>query len=198
MAYSDFTLERALKDFSLTLVENVALFPNAGEVPVSDFLRAILVENTPLALAIHTEKARSEMIVAPILIELRRMQDHRISLFSGIDFSVDKDRGLAGYCDYILSRSAEQLMLKAPIVTVVEAKNDNVKSGYGQCAAGMVAAQIFNQKNEQNEPVIYGVVTTGSIWKFLRLEGTTLWIDSQEFYLDNLERIQWILLSIVA
>ena len=183
---------------SLKLIETVALFPNASEVSIGEHLQTTLAENTPLALAIHTEKARSEMIITPILIELRRMQDRRISLFSGVDFTVNSEKGLTGFCDYILSRSAEQLILKAPILTIVEAKNDNIKSGYGQCAAAMVAVQLFNKQNGLDEPLTYGIVTTGSIWRFLRLEAETLNIDVQEYYLDNLERIFWILLAIVA
>lgn len=198
MAYSEFTLDKVVREFALKLVETVPLFPTAGELALSERLKAILEENTPLALAIHTEKARSEMIIAPILIELRRLEDRRISLFSGIDFTVDAEKGLTGYCDYILSRSAEQLFLKAPILTIVQAKNDNIKAGYGQCAAAMIAAQIFNQQNGQNEPVIYGIVTTGSIWRFLRLETEILCIDTQEYYLDNVETIQWILMAIVG
>ncbi len=54
-------------------------------VPVSPSLRSILDEYVPLATSIHTEKARSEFIVAPILLEVRRLMDRRISLFSGLE-----------------------------------------------------------------------------------------------------------------
>ena len=96
-----------------------------------------------LAVAIGTEKAKSEMIVANILIELREQFEHRISLFSGIDFSVDVESGLTGVCDFLVSLSPEQFYLEAPVIVLVEAKNADVKLGLGQCVAEMLAAQRF-------------------------------------------------------
>ncbi|MFM8005054.1 MAG: hypothetical protein ACKO86_08930, partial [Dolichospermum sp.] len=91
------------------------------------------------------EKARSEMIITPILLEVRRKANYQISLFSGTDFNVDIERGLNGYCDFVISRSKEQLTINAPVLIIVEAKNENIKGGLGQCAAAMLAAQLFNE-----------------------------------------------------
>jgi hypothetical protein len=77
-----------------------------------------------LALAINTEKSRSEMIAAPILLEFRDLAVPSISLFSGRPFNVDKEKGLTGVCDFIISRSPEQLFIKAPVIVVAEAKNE--------------------------------------------------------------------------
>jgi hypothetical protein len=62
--------------------------------------RTPLRENVALALNIHTEKARSEMIIAPMLIEVRKILNRQISLFSGVEFNVDASLGLTGVCDY--------------------------------------------------------------------------------------------------
>jgi hypothetical protein len=193
MSYSEFTLATALRAFALTLDETTDLFHATPEVAVPPRLQDLLDENVPLALAIHTEKARSELIVMPILVELRRMLDRRISLFSGIDFTVDPARGLNGVCDFIVSRSPEQLVLNAPALVLIEAKNDNIKSGLGQCIAAMVAAQEFNQREGNPAALISGVVTTGSIWKFLRLTETVISVDVPEYYLDRLPKILGIL-----
>ena len=72
-------------------------------------LRSVLDEYVPLAIVDRTEKARSELIIAPILVEVRRLTGRRISLFSGIEFNVGAEAGLIGYCDFILSRSPLQL-----------------------------------------------------------------------------------------
>ena len=74
-----------------------------------------------IATAINTDKVRSELIVAPIMAEVRRQTGNRVSLFSGSAFDVDGGRGLTGYCDFILSASREQLEITAPVVTLVEA-----------------------------------------------------------------------------
>lgn len=73
MAYDEFTFDEVLRRFRLTLDEQTDLFSATKESAPSELLRTLLDESVPLALAIHTEKARSEMIVAPILIELRRL-----------------------------------------------------------------------------------------------------------------------------
>ncbi len=196
MAYSDFTLIEIKEKFQFETEEETNIFPIVTEEKISGTLNEILKENIPLALAIHTEKARSEMIVTPILIELRKILNHRISLFSGVEFNVDKEKGLNGVCDYIISLSKEQLYINSPVISVVEAKNDNIKSGLAQCAAEMIAARIFNEKKGNQINAIYGIVTTGSNWRFLKLDDI-LYIDVKEYYLEQLGIIMGILLHIV-
>jgi len=196
MSYSDFTISDINDKFQLDIEESINLFSDIEKVLISDSLNQILEENIPLALAIHTEKARSEMIVTPILIELRKILNHQISLFSGIEFNVDKEKGLDGTCDYLISLSKEQLYVNSPVISVVEAKNDNIKAGLGQCSAEMVASKIFNEQKGNKISTIFGIVTTGSNWRFLKLE-KSLYIDRKEYYIEQLEKIMGILLYMI-
>ena len=132
MAYNDFTLDTLIAQFSLQVQEESNYFKLFAPLPISDLLRQILQENVPLALDISTEKARSEFIIAPVLSEVRRQLDHRISLFSGVEFNVNPEQGLRGVCDFLLSLSPLQLTIQIPVVMVVEAKNENVKQGISQ------------------------------------------------------------------
>ena len=193
MPYSQFSIETIATDFGITISEQVDLFAGIPEVEYSTFLAETLEFNIPLALAIDTEKSRSELIVTPILVELKRQLKSQISLFSGKDFNVNTAKGLSGRCDFLISRSPEQLFIKAPVVAVVEAKNDNIQSGLGQCMAEMIAAQLFNQEKGNAIATVYGVVTTGSIWKFLQLVDQTLEIDLTEYFLNNVGKIVGIL-----
>jgi hypothetical protein len=197
MAYSDFTLNDLKRTFALVYNEQTDLFGSIAEGDVGDLLTTILREHIPLALAIHTEKARSELILVPILVEVRRRFQRQISLFSGVDFSVAPQQGLNGICDYILSAAPEQLVVTAPVVMIVEAKNDNIKAGLAQCIAEMVAAQQFNRQEGNGLTTIYGVVSTGSIWKFLKLEDQTVSIDLPEYYLESVGKILAILMNIM-
>lgn len=197
MSYSDFSLEDIKERFKLHLNEQEDLFDSIPPVEISALLRDTLAESVPLALAISTEKARSELIIAPVLLEVRRQVDHPISLFSGVDFTVDAEQGLRGVCDYLLSRSPEQLTIEAPVVTVVEAKNENIKAGIGQCLAEMVAVQLFNRLKGQELPAVYGAVTTGNNWKFLRLVGNTANVDLAEYHIKEVGRIVGILVSML-
>ena len=195
MPYSQFTVEDVVTQFDITLVEKVGTFADIPEVKMSELLEKILEYNVPLALAVASEKARSEMIIAPILIELKQQLSDKISLFSGKEFTVDMERGLNDFCDFLISLSAEQIFINAPVITLVEAKNDNIDSGLGQCMAEMVGAQLFNLRKGREIKTIYGTVTTGSVWKFLKLEGQVIEIDLKEYYLSELGKILGILKS---
>ncbi|WP_413161363.1 hypothetical protein ACL6C3_22700 [Capilliphycus salinus ALCB114379] len=198
MSYSEFTLDRVVKTFNLTLSEQVNLFVEIPEVECSSFLLQTLEYNVPLALAISTEKARSELIIAPILLELRRQLQDQISLFSGTEFNVAPELGLNGTCDFIISREREFLFLRSPVVTLVEAKKENINSGLGQCIAEMIAAQLFNEREGNQIQSIYGVVTSGNIWKFLKLNQQVISIDLVEYYLRDLTKIMGILVHGVS
>jgi hypothetical protein len=152
------------------VIESFGTFGDLPIVSVSTFLTDLLVRFTPLALSIDTEKARSEYIVAPILFELKSQLQNQVSLFSGREFNVDVVLGLTGYCDFLVSRSTEQLLIEVPVLALVEAKNDNIASGLGQCMAEMIAAQMFNQQKGHPLEWVYGVVTTGTNWKFCACE----------------------------
>jgi hypothetical protein len=198
MAYYDFSLDRVRRDFSLVLDDDVDLFDHVGEVPVSPTLRSSLDECVPLAIDIGNEKARSELIIAPILLEVRRLTGRRIGFFTGVEFDVARDRGLTGFCDFILSRSRLQVVLSAPVMTIVEAKHENIKAGLGQCAAAMVAARIFNEREGDGPTTIHGAVTSGTNWRFLKLESNDLVLDRQEYALEPVGRILAILLHCVG
>jgi hypothetical protein len=159
----------------------------------SSYLQTTLNENVFLANAINTEKARLELIIAPVLLEVRRILNFQIGFFSGLEFNVDLQAGLSGYCDYILTASKESYEIRTPVVTLVEAKNESIKSGLGQCIAEMVAAQLFNQRNAEAIKSIYGAVTTGTDWKFLKLIDKTIWIDKRDYFINEVSQILGIL-----
>lgn len=198
MAYNKFKkLEQldlllGIKDVPQTWLPKI--FPTAR---VSTILLENLTdaENEPLG----TEKAKSEHIITPVLRELRRNNLHKFRAFSGYSFDVDESKGLSGYCDFILSAAAERSEILAPIFCLVEAKNDNVEKGLAQCGAEMYAAMLFNAQKGNPKEVIYGCVTTGFLWCFLKLENNLLYIDPNYIPLTFAEPhkvlavLQWVL-----
>ncbi len=198
MPYSNFTLEAVQKAFQLEIVQSVGIFSKTERVEPNVALTEALAKKVPLALAIGTEKAKSEMIVADVLIELREHFEHRISLFSGIDFNVDSENDLTGVCDFLVSLSPNQYYLEAPVIILIEAKKDDLITGLGQCVAEMIAAQRFNTEKGNDIPCIYGAITTGINWLFLKLEGKRLHIDMSAYMLEQCDKILGILASMVA
>ncbi len=195
MAYSDFKLAQVIQYFGLIVHEEFRIFAGFPKEKFSDLLSTILKENVDLAVAINTEKARSEMIISPILLDVRRKLDNKISLFSGVDFNVDNARGLNGFCGFLISLSQEQLFIRAPAITLVETKNENLKSGLGQCIAEMIAAQLFNEIQGNTIKTIYGVISVGTIWQFLKLVNDNVYIDLSEYYIRDIEQILGILVN---
>lgn len=193
MPYSKFTLSKAVEDFHLSIVEGGRFLPEITPVTPTPLLQAILKETLPWAIAVSTEKARSEGIINPVLLEVKRQLKGQISVFSGEEFNVEPEAELSGYCDFLLSRSTEQLFIKAPVVVIVEAKKEDLKPALGQCLAEMVAAQRFNQRRQQPISVIYGTVSSGTVWRLLKLEEQTVTIDLTDYPLPPVEQILGIL-----
>jgi hypothetical protein len=197
MAYNNFSLQDIVSQFDLTLIESAFCESLPPVSPKPEFLN-IFEQYLPLAQKAKSEKAKSELLVSPILVELLRLADNRVQLFSGEEFNVDRELGLNGFCDFLLSKSTISSIIQAPIVMLVEAKKGELDVGLGQCAAEMVAAQIFNANEDKTIPVVYGCVTSGKLWQFLKLENKDLTLDLNEYQVTPVERILGILKWMVS
>jgi hypothetical protein len=153
MAYNNFSLQDVIDRFEINLLESTFCDSLPPANPQPEFL-IILEQSLPLAQRARSQKAKSELLVSPILVEVRRLVGDRIQLFSGEEFNVDRDRGLNGFCDFLFSRSTTSYVIQAPILMLVEAKKGELDVGLGQCIAEMYAAQIFNQAKDKVIPVI--------------------------------------------
>jgi len=196
MAYSDFTLVEVVEKFTLTLL-NSQLFEDLLAIAPSAWLNETLDLGLDFGLKSGSEKARSEFIVAPILLEMERINNQKynqgfnqkFAIYSGKNLDADKERGLIGECDFILSKGAISYTVQTPIFALVEAKKNDVESGLGQCIAQMFGAQIFNLNHEEQINTIYGCVTTGERWQFLKLVERTIIIDSDRYYINEIVKI---------
>jgi hypothetical protein len=189
MPYSQFTTISKVKEaFGLKTQEGGRFIPAIQPIEASATLTAYLEESLPLASS-ASEKARSEGIIYPVLLEVRRILNRQISLFSGEDFTVDEAVGLNGMCDFLLSRSPEVLEIEAPAIVILEAKKADLRTGFGQCIAEMVAAQRFNVGKNRPVAVIYGSITSGTQWRFLKLEDNLVTIDLIDYPLPPVEQI---------
>ena len=197
MPYSSFTLDTVEETFQLEERGAAGIFADSEPVEPSAELANALAKKAPLAKAIGTEKAKSELIVADILVELREHFERRISLFSGIEFNVDAANDLSGVCDFVISLSPGQFSLKAPVIVLVGPKRDSLTDGLGQCVAEMVAAQRFNAEKGNDIRCVYGAITSGTEWLFLKLEGQTLSIDMATYHISQCDKVLGILVSMV-
>ena len=162
------------------------LLGDISEILPSETLKAILHRN--LLVPMKNEKAKSELIVMPILVEMFYI-NQRFKPLSGLSFNIDTSKGLKGVCDFLISAEAHNTDLESPVVCVYEAKNDSIEDWYGQCGAEMYAARLYNTQKGNDIHIIHGAVTNGFTWQFLKLEGQTLYIDSQRYGLANLPQL---------
>ena len=194
MAYTDFTLESAESELGVTTRPG-PIFPNLAPVPVPAWLRDLLARGMRLALV--SEKARSEFIVAPILLALRELSGDRIAILSGQRLDVDPARRLQGECDFLLALSEPVPRLRAPVAAVVEAKKNDIDAGLGQCIAQLVAVQVYNERSGRPLVSVYGCVTTGEDWQFLRLTGAEVTIGQGRHYISDVGGILAMLQAMV-
>ncbi|OKH43497.1 hypothetical protein NIES2101_30400 [Calothrix sp. HK-06] len=190
MPYSEFTtITKAEEAFGLTTVEGRRFIPEIELIKPSKQLVDYLEEVLPIAIATGSEKARSELIISPILIDVWRILEKQIGVFSGEEFNVDSSVGLNGRCDFLLSRSPKLIEIDAPAVVIVEAKKADLRSGIGQCVAEMVVAQRFNKIKNKPVNTIYGSVTSGTQWRFMKLEENTVTFDLSEYSIPPIDFI---------
>jgi len=199
MSYSHFTLKEIKDKFGIQIKESVSLFSKTQpSCEVSQFLSDFLESGIPLARSIGTDKARSEFIIAPVLAEIRKIMKNKISLFSGINFNVNQNHGLSGISDFIISSSDQQLELTKPVLTVVGAKDENIKAGIPRCMAEMIASRIFNEREGNGIKYVFGCVTTGTVWKFLRYSKGVIFVDTDDYYIREINKILGILSEIMS
>ena len=198
MAFGDFKYPEVLQQLGLTFDNSDSLFANVVPTPPSPLLEQQLRITSQLASTINTEKARSEWMVAPVLADFWARYHGRIGLYSGVNWNADPAAGLNGFCDYLISRSPQQMVITPPVLVVFEAKNENVAGGLGQCVAGMVGAQRVNRRANAADETIYGCVTTGSVWRFLRLAQATVTLDLTEYTIAQVDQLLGILTLILG
>ncbi|WP_338792149.1 hypothetical protein V9L05_16365 [Bernardetia sp. Wsw4-3y2] len=184
--YNKFSFDRIKRRFNLNEVQK-DLFEGITPVEPSEWLKQTM--EITADLPIKTEKARTEFILMPVLLELRKRTERMFTIYSGEYFNVEPREGLAGPSDIILSMGAESYSISSPVMSIVQAYKNNLDLGLGKCVAQMIAADIFNEREDNHITTIYGCVTTGEQWLFLRLEGDTIQIHPHRFFLNELTDI---------
>lgn len=196
MAYSKFTYDKVEQELGIYF-DSAHLFQGTlPEVPINEWLTTTLEMGKPFATL--SEKARSENLVHPILMYLCSYNKYQFSVYSGVDLNLDTERDLNGECDFILAKGEPNPRLNVPLFCMIEAKDQDIKKAVPQCIAQMEGARLYNEQHKKNMPIIWGCVTTGEIWLFLKLENGVAYIDIKRYALAKLEEVMGILQHIVS
>ncbi len=184
MAYTDYNLLRIEEEFGIKNQIGDLFLDIIQEIKPSEWLENAL--EIAKELPLRSEKAKSELIVMPILIELRNKNHKYFTIYSGDNLNIDDK--LKGECDFILSKDTKNFDINYPIIQVVEAKKNDIDIGIPQCAAQMLGAKKYNEKRGNKNSTIYGCVTTGDTWIFMQLD-EIIKIDKKRYYLGNLPQL---------
>jgi hypothetical protein len=177
MGYSNFRkISQVTNKFGLKHEFGI-LFTKPKPVKPSRWLRETLdiAHDVPLT----NEKVKAERLISPVLVEVARAFKPKITLFSGEELVVNPSDDLSGACDFFFALHPPKMEMEAPLISLVEAKDEDMDWGIGQCAAQMYAAKLFNEREGKNIPTIYGCATTGYQWQFLKL-------DDDKFIVENI------------
>lgn len=194
MAYSKFNYQKIRVELGIE-TEFSPLFSSFSPIPPTNWLDTTL--NDTKFYALFSEKARSEGIVFPILIETCKRNAKKISLYSGAILSGDEEKGLNGECDFILSKGKQSFELRSPLFCMIEAEDNDIEKNIPQCIAQMEGARLYNEREGVIFPCIYGCVTTGLEWQFLKLENKICYMDTERYFLDKPENILGVLQTII-
>ena len=179
MGYSNYKkIKTVSKKFKID-VRMERLFENIKRVEPSSWLKESLqfAEMMPLT----NEKSKSERIVSPILLEVVKSYSTQITLFSGENIDIQPENDLSGECDFFFGLHPPKPFIDTPIISLTEAKDEDMELGIGQCAAQMYGARLFNEADGKNIPVIYGCVTNGLEWQFLKLYNNCFYVDKKVY-----------------
>jgi hypothetical protein len=179
MGYNNYKkIEQVTKKFGLN-AQFRGLFSTILVVEPSNWLLETL-EKAKL-FPLRNEKVKSERIVSPILGEVAEFYANKVTLFSGEELLVDSDKDLAGECDFFFILEPYKPYLESPIISLVEAKDEDMDYGIAQCAAQLYGAKLFNEMEGKNFPILYGCATNGIEWIFIRFENNVFYIDNKVY-----------------
>ena len=198
MAYSDFTMRKLNTLFGIT-EQNLPLFDKKDIVLVQPSAHLRVDIEDAAGMPVFSEKAKSELLISPILKEVWKLANRQFFCYSGYSLDVDKEKGLNGVCDFLFSTAYFSTEVANPVFCLVEAKNRAIEEGIPQVVAEMYAAQLLNTQHEKPLPIIYGCVSNGFDWQFLALKGNVVTTDNKRYYADEatLPQLLGILMHIV-
>jgi hypothetical protein len=186
MAYRAFKEKKLQTDFGIQFKSIVLAYPMQPIQPTERLLLAL--EDAPL-VTLSSEKAVSEGIITPVLRELKRLNPDKIQIFSGEIIIADASKGLNGEIDFIITKEQNSIGPQAPILCVTEAKIGRLDKAIPQATAQMLGARVFNQKNGENVEIIHGLITDGTSWKLLKLDGNLVLKDTKTYFTNDLPNL---------
>ena len=170
MSYGTFkSVGEVAKKFDIEVINRTS-FIKEKPFEVSDILLSRIEEELHDDTNYVSEYAICEAIIRPILKTVAR--NYSLKIWSHVSYDVDKEKGLIGKPDYLIAERTKYGTMAIPSLCIIEAKQDNFDEGWTQALAEMVASSLLGAT------ICYGIVSTGELWQFGKLENSVFVIDS--------------------
>ncbi|NMG06452.1 hypothetical protein [Brasilonema sp. UFV-L1] len=159
-----FEASELAQEFGYSLTRKMLNLPQfSDELDRLGELRDRLEEVLPF-VPLTNELARREILISRVVTELIHYTQAELR----IEYTLKVSNWLQGNLDYLLrANSVNQLL-------VIEAKYEDLTRGFTQLVAELVALDQWDRATTvDQQPIFIGVISTGTIWQFARLDRNT-------------------------
>ncbi len=176
MAYGNFkTLEEVASKFGIR--RSFIEFTEETKFTTEELFFRYIKRNLSNHSSYVSENSICEMLIYPILSIV--IDVHNLPIWSHVRFDISEEDGLTGIPDFLIAPVAETgIGYSHPVICIAEVKKENFEEGWTQALCEMIAAQRLN--NNSQKP-IYGIATSGEIWKFSKLIDKQFIIDPRPY-----------------
>jgi hypothetical protein len=169
MSYGKFkSVEEVATKFDIEVADRTA-FLNEIELEILDVFFSMITKNLQDETNYINEFAICETIIRPILGIVA--ENYNLKVWSHMPYNIDEKKGLIGEPDYLIAPKTKYGAMAKPSLCVIEAKKDDFNQGWAQALSEMVASSLLDAH------ICYGIVTTGAIWQFGKLDQGIFVID---------------------
>lgn len=136
--------------------QNVLLDPPKSiDEPANFEVLQAQINDHLIHISLENEITRREFLIAPVMSQVRRATESKLRS----EYWFEYNHQLKGSFDYYLRRENDLI--------IVEAKNADLERAFTQLAVQMIA---LDKAEETVNETIYGAVSTGQEWQFVKLE----------------------------
>lgn len=169
MAYGQFkSVKEVATQFDIEVADRTA-FVSEKELEILEVFFVMVAKKLKDDTNYITEFAVCDAIIRPILDIV--VENYNLKIWSHVSYNVNEEKGLVGEPDYLIAPKTKYGAMATPSLCVIEAKKDNFEEGWAQALSEMVASSLLGTH------ICYGIVTTGAIWQFGKLETGVFVID---------------------
>jgi len=190
MVHADFTLWDLERTFGIqNRWSQTSILGEPVHVEPSERLKkdVAFMENMPSLRA--KKKGRAEFVLAPVFREVIENSKGTLILYSGGELDVNKETGLGGRYDFIFDRDTQTYSIHDAVLTIREELDGDVLEGIEPCAVQLFNARKRSREYGKGMDIVYGCVTDAYSFKFLKLEGDTVYVDRKDYHITKLPEL---------